>query len=228
MVYYTNKAEAFLKSVNADQEFKSLLDKGVFTIFKASEVYYPNGKFIPLEMINRIQNHLVDAKAEGFKGLTLSGEMSWAIETKTAESVLATYEYELRKLFDQQSDLWAYCMYDQNVFQGAHTGMQCLCHPIVGKGDQQIENPFYQDFSTGAGGKIPAFLDKVSKDFSAIRQLRGRNALFINDFLWESDKKIIHELSKHTEGSVEFKNLLEARLVVDGYREELTFREKLA
>jgi anti-anti-sigma regulatory factor len=78
-----------------------------------------DGAFDPVELVVGIRDAVRDARAAGFKGLRLTGEMSWALRGDLGHLSLHEYESGVASTVVNTGDLAAVCQYDERVFATA-------------------------------------------------------------------------------------------------------------
>lgn len=90
------------------------LADGSLEIRAAGDLYMPGGHFNPDEMLDRLEDEAAGARRDGYRGLRIAAEMSWAIEG-AGGSDLGDYEHRANSVFDR-SPLTAICLYDRRRF----------------------------------------------------------------------------------------------------------------
>ncbi len=76
-----------------------------------------DGSFDPERQIAELGVERARAKADGFAGLALVGEMSWVVGRPREADRIATYEREVGRIFSA-ADVTAVCQYDTRLFPG--------------------------------------------------------------------------------------------------------------
>lgn len=90
----------------------SALAAGSLTVRSAIEMYRPDGRFDGERMLERLADEADGARRDGFSGLRLAAEMSWAA---TGDDDLGDYEHRANDVFDRTA-LTAVCLYDRRRF----------------------------------------------------------------------------------------------------------------
>jgi len=104
--------------------------------------YCPHGAFSPDDMLNGAQALYEHARGEGFSGLSLSGDMSWAVRRKIGLDELLRYEVRVNE-FLKACPVTAICEYDARKFDGK-TIMDILnVHPAMLVGGHVVRNPYF-------------------------------------------------------------------------------------
>jgi len=93
----------------------SYVASGQFKILLSDGVYLPEGTFDPDDMIARLHRETVNALGEGYSGLRLTGEMTWAQRGSPGSDRLLEYESRLTPVFADIECL-AMCQYDKRQF----------------------------------------------------------------------------------------------------------------
>jgi ABC-type transporter Mla MlaB component len=97
-----------------DDMLAAALDSGQFVVRLARDAYTPGGRFEPKRMLAEIRDEHARALAAGHRGLSVTGEMTWALAQAVAPEDLTAYE---RSFADQASDTLAvFCQYDHGRF----------------------------------------------------------------------------------------------------------------
>ncbi|MGI5245943.1 MEDS domain-containing protein [Dactylosporangium sp. CA-139066] len=78
-----------------------------------------DGAFDPAEVVVGIRDAVRDARAAGFQGLRLTGEMSWALRGAPTHVRLHEYESGVASTVVDSGDLAAVCQYDERIFATA-------------------------------------------------------------------------------------------------------------
>jgi len=78
-----------------------------------------DGHFDPIEVVGGIRHAVRDARAAGFQGLRLTGEMSWALRGSAPDGRLHEYESGVAETVGDARDLAAVCQYDERLFERA-------------------------------------------------------------------------------------------------------------
>ncbi|WP_433611471.1 MEDS domain-containing protein [Dactylosporangium sp. CA-139114] len=90
--------------------------------------------FDPAEVVGGIRHAVRDARAAGFQGLRLTGEMSWALRGVPGATRLHEFETGVSETLVDSGDLAAVCQYDERLFERAalsglvsvHQGVVCI------------------------------------------------------------------------------------------------------
>ena len=93
-------------------------------------------------LIKVLGETLVEALANGFSGLRLAAEMSWAMGPLIAHDRLLEYEVLLNR-FSANSRSVILCQYNRERVSPAVIHDVLLTHPLAILGDLACPNPFY-------------------------------------------------------------------------------------
>ena len=85
--------------------------------------------FDPDALVVGIRHAVRDARAAGFQGLRLTGEMSWALRSLPGAERLHEYESGVASTVTGSDDLAAICQYDERLFDKADFSGLVALHP---------------------------------------------------------------------------------------------------
>lgn len=118
------------------------MDERDFSITSAQEVYCPNGIFVPENMLQTLRLAYKRSRDEGFPGIRVSGEMSWALRGMPGSERLMEYEAGVNTVL-QEYPVTAICQYDARRFDGAMIFDVLNVHPMMIIRGQVVRNPYY-------------------------------------------------------------------------------------
>ena len=107
------------------------------------EVSFPNGEFDPAAMIGFVRQAIAQTLADGFTGLRVVAEMTWALQLGVDANKLIHYEALGNHLYPDQP-LVAVCMYDRSRFPAAVCHDAIRVHPWVAVGESTYDNLYYE------------------------------------------------------------------------------------
>lgn len=147
------KSVCLCDSITPEEMYVYLDEQGVdlscwdagLLVKNAYSSYCPDGHFDHEKMLSLLRQYNKTALQDGFAGLRVTGEASWALRNqKTDIDELMQYEAKVNHLIEEQSIL-ACCQYDARLFSG-ETIMDVLSvHPMMIVRGQLVHNPFYID-----------------------------------------------------------------------------------
>jgi hypothetical protein len=111
-------------------------------IFKAENVYCPNGQFDPQEIISGMVPRYEKAKQTGYKGMRSCGEMSWALRGIPGSDQVLEYEALINTVVSD-FPFTGMCLYDARLFSGDTLFKVLQVHPYMIAQGQVVRNPFY-------------------------------------------------------------------------------------
>jgi hypothetical protein len=114
-------------------EIQPYLESGQLDIFPATQVYAPEGTFAPERVLSLIQVLEDRMRTSGYKGLRVSGEMTWALRGWAGSDRLLEYERSLNTKFEG-SGCTILCQYDQSRFGPEVLEAIRHIHPVVVSG----------------------------------------------------------------------------------------------
>ncbi len=116
---------------------------GSLRILTATEIYLKECALDPEAMIAWLKMETRTAVKEGFSGLQVTGEMTWALREGFAqEDRLLEYEAKLDR-FLLGSDCVALCQYDRRCFRPEMLLNALKTHPIAVVGSRVYDNMYY-------------------------------------------------------------------------------------
>jgi hypothetical protein len=146
------KVSYFIDMNNTDEmkEYQSVLgvdklyeeQRGHFCLATTRETYFPDGIFIPDEMLDRLGEFYSRSISEGYTGARATGEMSWAVGDIPGSSRLMEYEARVN------NDLMKYpvttlCQYNVRLFDGKLLRDTLIVHPTLIFHGRILKNPYY-------------------------------------------------------------------------------------
>jgi two-component SAPR family response regulator len=117
------------------------LAQGRLLLLNAEDICLQSGVFSPGALIGTLLRILQEAVAEGYHGLRMAMEMSWALRWASSLAWLAEYESELNCYFSQHP-VTTLCLYNQRRFPEEILLDVLRTHPLVAL-DQVIHANFY-------------------------------------------------------------------------------------
>lgn len=125
-------------------EFAPLVALGQLVILDADEAYFQHGLFNPDAVIARWKAELARAAAEGYSGLRLTGEMTWALWRLADLDQLVQYERAVNAAFPNTNCV-AVCQYDRRYFRDSNLLLDVInAHPVAIVEGVVYRNPFYR------------------------------------------------------------------------------------
>ncbi len=116
---------------------------GALVIITKREAYLKNDEFDPEWMIGFLAEVVENAKAEGFRAVRASGEMTWALgPAENPHTRLIEYECKVNRFFPGH-DMAGLCQYNRRRFRPETLMHVIHTHPqLVYRGDV-FDNPYY-------------------------------------------------------------------------------------
>lgn len=115
---------------------------GQLVFLEKESVYLPKGYFDPQDMIDRLRAEEATALAQGYPGLRVAGEMSWALRGAPGSERLIEHEAKLNRFFPDSHCL-ALCQYDMRRFPPQLLLDILSTHPLAAVGSMVYENFYY-------------------------------------------------------------------------------------
>ncbi|MDI6644206.1 MAG: MEDS domain-containing protein [Methanobacteriaceae archaeon] len=136
-------ADAVLNYLRDDGvDVDSYLDTGQLKILTIGESYMREGVFDPDKMINLIEHETLQSIREGYKGLRVTGEMTWALRGLPGSERLIEYEAKLNNFFPD-SKCMAICQYHKEKFHPDILMHILETHPLAVIGTEIFDNIYY-------------------------------------------------------------------------------------
>ena len=144
-----------LLDVGTEQR-KRCIHTGQLVILKRHDTYMRGGVFIPGKMVELLRSEEEKALTEGFLGLRVTGEMTWALRGYHGSERLFEYEYMLDEYFPRSNSL-AICQYSHKQFEHSVLLDVLHSHPITIIGKEIYHNTFYtplEDLMNHSQGEV--------------------------------------------------------------------------
>ena len=118
------------------------LKTGQLTILKSEDAYLRSGVFDPGEMIALLKGYTEEALFEGYAGLRVTGQMTWALRDLPGADRLLEYEARIND-FLPGSGCLALCQYPMHRFSAPCLLDVLRTHPQMIIGTEVHDNPHY-------------------------------------------------------------------------------------
>jgi hypothetical protein len=102
-----------------DARTRRAIKAGQLDVRCAEETYLPDGTFHADWMLDKLREEQEQATRSGYAALSVTGEMTWALNGDVRSDQLL--EYETRASALAGDDTLMFCQYDQSRFAGANT-----------------------------------------------------------------------------------------------------------
>ena len=117
------------------------LERGQLTVCDSSRLFYPEGEFVPDEMINRLVRLSESASEAGYPLLRAFGELSWVREQPDKCSRVVECEHRLNEEFFTRHPAVGVCLYDMRFFKDGFLDDVFVRHPYFIYKGQFKRNP---------------------------------------------------------------------------------------
>ena len=107
------------------------------------DTYLKDGKFDPVTMIDFLRSAQTQALTDGFSGLRVAAEMTWALGPELGFDRLVEYEALLNDFLANSRSVFL-CQYHRSRFDSAVIHDVLHTHPIAVIGDLVCPNPYYE------------------------------------------------------------------------------------
>ncbi len=117
--------------------------RGALRLLTTPDIYLRAGEFDPRAIVdfNRQAEH--EALRDGFSGLRLAGEMTWALGPEPGCDRLIEYEALLNYWLTNSHSV-VLCLYNHSHFDAPCIHDVLRTHPLAMLGDQVCTNPYYE------------------------------------------------------------------------------------
>lgn len=118
-------------------------ERGALVLISRWEVSFPDGEFDPAAMLAYVRQSIARTLADGFTGLRLVAEMTWALQMGVGANKLIHYEALGNQLYPGEP-LVALCMYNRSRFPAAVCHDALRVHPWVAVGEAAYDNLYFE------------------------------------------------------------------------------------
>ena len=115
---------------------------GAFGVVKAVDAYCPSGRFVPQEVLDRVEARYTMLKQTGYTGSRVTGEMTWVLRDIPDVDRLLEYEVGLNMITEPFPHI-GMCQYDARLFDGATLFKVLQVHPYMIAQGKIVRNPYY-------------------------------------------------------------------------------------
>jgi hypothetical protein len=123
-------------------DIDSAVKSGSITVNDNQEIYLSNGQFDPNWMLDSVAASAEEASAGGYSGLRAVGDMTWALNSISANGKLIDYEDRLNRIFPNIRAT-GFCQYDLRLFPPDVIRKIIRTHPYVLYRGTLCKNSFY-------------------------------------------------------------------------------------
>jgi signal transduction histidine kinase len=159
------EARAALETIGIEVEHES--QRGALRLLTQQDAYLQAGDFEPGPTIDFLGKAVDAAQQEGFTGLRVTGEMSWALGCEHGCQRLVEYEARLNRFFPGSRSL-AICQYNRNRFSPRVIHDILRTHPQAVVGKHVCSNLYYEPpeamlSETGMAEKVERMLQQLQR-----------------------------------------------------------------
>ncbi|MGM0640925.1 MAG: MEDS domain-containing protein [Thermotogota bacterium] len=119
------------------------IEKGQLHFLNKEETYALSDNFKSDQMIERLKKESKKALREGYKGLSITGELSWALNFENGKKEIIDYEWKLNKYIFNDYPVVAMCRYNLNKFDSSIIKAIIELHHFIIWQGKIHENPYY-------------------------------------------------------------------------------------
>ena len=173
------------------------VQRGAFALATERETYLAGGEFDPDKMLDLAEGAAAQAVRDGFGGLRIVGEMTWALGDEAKLQRLMEYEVKVNQRI-ARTPACAVCQYDRTRFSPELLRDVIRTHPLVVVGGRLCRNLYYvPPEELIAPDRLGREVDRLLQNIhdrelaeSALRESEQRLARVLqgsNDAFWEWD-----------------------------------------
>ena len=137
----------------------SVYDPDIFQFYSGKEIYYPNGRFSPIEMDKGLTEFFINSQKNGDRNIRATTEMIWALEKIPGVEDLMAYESRLNYFIPGKPWI-SICLYNVTEFDGVTILNVLRTHPYTISKGILTENPFYIKPEKWLKENAPQFLER--------------------------------------------------------------------
>jgi PAS domain S-box-containing protein len=139
-----NRASQALLEYMEDDGFEvsAYLSCGQLAVMSFDETYMREGVFAPDKMVDLLKTETDLAFAQGYSGLRVTGDMSWALKNPPGSEEIIKYEAKLNEFFPD-SKCTGICQYDKRLFPPPLLMDVLATHPLAIIGTELFDNFYY-------------------------------------------------------------------------------------
>lgn len=149
------------------------LDSGQLRFVDIEGSYLQDGHFDPERQADLLADMAHEARADGFSGLAVVAEMSWALTEPNREPELVAYERMVNRVFADGA-LHALCQYDRRAFAGETVSLARHCHDVAIETGDDGTTVHRGPFTVRERARAGTFALAGEADFFAAPYLAGR------------------------------------------------------
>ncbi len=136
-------SQALLDQMQDDGlEVSPYLSSGQLGVMSFDETYMREGVFDSDKMIALLETETDRALTQGYSGLRVTGDMSWALKTPPGSEQIINYEAKLNEFFPGSKCI-GICQYDKRLFPPAMLMDVLATHPLAIIGTEVFDNFYY-------------------------------------------------------------------------------------
>ncbi|MFW5898432.1 MAG: MEDS domain-containing protein, partial [Candidatus Saliniplasma sp.] len=171
-------------------EIERYIDSRQLVFLTKKNSYLKDGYFDPDEMIELLRKNEESALKEGFKGLRVTGEMTWVFTGLPGTERLMEYEAKLNQFFPGSRSM-GLCQYNENKFSQEILVDVIHTHPVVVIYDSIYDNHRY----------VPPelFLARIKGEVQEEQYESIKNDVIEREVLVEKEKERREELRRSKE-----------------------------
>jgi two-component system, sensor histidine kinase PdtaS len=137
-------------------KIKNYLEKGQLVFLTAEETYLQYETYCIERVIDLLDLLAVSSQEAAYSSLSLTSNMSWALDVAPGACNLIEHEYALTEFIQENHNCSVLCQYDRRIFAPEILLQTALVHPIIIVGSKVFRNPYYLSPEQMVGHKTAA------------------------------------------------------------------------
>src|SRR6056297_1929765 len=142
---------------NSIDDLKDYLESNQLQLLTKEQSYLMNKEFDSEKMIKLIKKEINKALKEGYKGLSMTGELAEVLKFKKGKQEIINYEWKLNHRIFDNLPFTALCRYNINKYDPETIKSVIELHPYLIWDDEFHENPYYVNYEGYRDNKIVEF-----------------------------------------------------------------------
>ncbi len=131
------------KIIKSVRQVSKTIDSGDFLVLDPNDIYSKDDDFNPDKMIDILYELVKNTIADGYEGLSVSGELSSILKHSISQKLIIEYEWKFNEFVSKNLPITALCRYNLNNFSDEVLVNVMQLHPYLVYKNETHENPFF-------------------------------------------------------------------------------------
>jgi excisionase family DNA binding protein len=110
---------------------EELIARGLLRVLPPAQTYLLGGSYDMQRMLSFLESAILGALETGYKGILITGEMTWTLEAGLDDEQLKAFEERVNPIFEKYPTATGVCQYDLRRFDGPSVLNVLTSHPLV-------------------------------------------------------------------------------------------------